>query len=76
MAEAKSKYIMKVWNGKYGSGAQFVVQDTTNGKFALFSPARPKDITWVDTDLTKDADYKGWESFEDEPVDDLTQVVM
>lgn len=69
-------FLLKIWNGKYGNGAKFIVQDKKTGKFAEFSPARPKDIAWVDTDLTKEADYKDWESFEDEPVDDLNAVIM
>lgn len=68
-------YKLKLWNGKYGNAAKFIVEDN-RGKFAEFSPARPKDIAWVDTDLTKEADYKDWESFEDEPVDDLNKVIM
>ena len=68
-------YILHLWNGKYGNGAKFVVEDS-KGKFAEFSPARPKDIAWVDTDLTKEADYKDWQDFEKEKVDDLNQVIM
>lgn len=67
-------YIMKLWNGKYGNACQFIVE--RDGKYTLFSPARPKDITWVKEDLTQNADYKDWESFEDEPVEDLSMVIM
>lgn len=76
MEKTNSPYILKLWNGKYGNGAQFIVQDTKTQKYALYSPARYKDIAWVADDLTKTPEYKSWESFEDEPVDDLSQVIM
>lgn len=68
-------YTLHLWNGKYGNNAKFIVEDN-NGKFAEFSPARPKDVAWVKTDLTKESDYQSWEDFENEKVDDLNLVIM
>lgn len=68
-------YTLKVWNGKYGNNAKFIVKDS-KGKFAEFSPARPNDVAWVDTDLTKEDEYKNWESFQDEKVNNLADVIM
>ena len=70
------KYILKIWNGKYGNNARFIVFDKSTGKFAEFAPTRPKDIAWVKEDLTKMPEYKGWESFQDEPVEDLNNIVF
>lgn len=72
----KGKYLLKLWNGKYGNNAQFIVFDTTTEKYSLFSPVRSKDLAWTSTDLTKDEDYKGWESFQDEPVENLDEIVF
>lgn len=69
-------FILHRWNKQYGNGAKFVVQDKSTGKFAEFSPARPKDIAWVDTDLTKEAEYQKWDDFQKEPVDDLSKIIM
>ena len=69
-------FTLHLWNGKYGNGAKFVVQDNSSKKFAEFSPARPTDIAWVDTDLTKEAEYKEWESFEKEQVEKLEDIIM
>lgn len=72
----KGKYLLKLWNGKYGNNAQFIVFNTTSEKYSLFSPVRSGDVAWTSTDLTKDKDYKDWESFQDEPVDSLTEIVF
>ena len=64
------------WNKKYGNGAKFVIQDNKPKKFAEFSPSRPKDIAWVDTDLTKEKEYQSWEDFQKEQVEDLSLVIM
>lgn len=66
---------IKRWNGKYGNVAKFVVQDS-NGRFSEFDPTRPKDVAWVNQDLTAEAEYKNWEDFKDEPVEDLSDIVM
>lgn len=71
-----AKYALKLWNKKYGAPAQFIVENTTNGKFSLFQPSRAKDTAWVDADLTKDPDYKDWDDFQNEPIDDLNDVIM
>lgn len=68
-------YTLKLWNKKYGNGAKFIVQDE-EGKFAEFSPTAPKDIAWGDKDLTKEAEYKDWDDFQNEKVADLNTVIM
>lgn len=72
----KAKYLLKVWNGKYGNSARFVVYDTVAEKYGEYTPSRPNDIAWVKDDLTKQDEYKSWESFEDEPVEDLKNIVF
>lgn len=67
-------YKLKLWNKKYGKGAQFVVEK--DGKFTVFTPDRPSDTVWVNSDLTKEAEYKNWDSFEDEPVESLDDIIM
>jgi hypothetical protein len=74
--EDKIMYEFLRWNGKYGNNAKFIVLNTENKKQALFSPVNPKDITWVSDDLTKDSEFKGWEDFGHEKVDDLNDVVF
>lgn len=69
-------YLLKIWNGKYGNGAKFIVENKSTGKYSEFSTVRPSDLAWVDKDLTKESEYKNWESFENEPVEDLNNVVM
>lgn len=69
-------FLLWKWNKKYGNGAKFIVEDKSNGKFAEFSPARPKDITWVDSDLTKESEYQSWDDFKQEKVDDLNNIIM
>lgn len=69
-------FVLHKWNKKYGNSAKFVVEDKSNGKFAEFSPARPKDIAWVGTNLTKEADYKDWDDFQQEKVENLADVIM
>lgn len=69
-------YTLLLWNKKYGSGAAFVVQDNSTKKYAEFSPARPKDITWVSQDISAQPDYKDWEDFQKEQVDDINDIIM
>lgn len=71
-----ARYAMKLWNGKYGNPARFIVKDNENDKYTEFNPAHPGDVAWVSNDLTKHTEYTDWESFEDEPVDDLSAVIM
>lgn len=73
---AKARYTLKTWNGKYGNPARFIVLDNQTQKYAEYAPARPHDITWVRDDLTKVKEYSAWESFENEPLDDLDGVVF
>lgn len=72
----QSGYTFLRWNGVYGTKAQFIVKDNATGKQSLFSPARQADIAWVDSDLTKDPDHKGWQDFGNEQVADLKDVVF
>jgi hypothetical protein len=69
-------YTLLLWNKKYGSGAKFVVKDNKTDKFAEFSPANPKDIAWVSQDISKESDYKDWEDFQNERVEDINSIVM
>ena len=46
------------------------------GKFSEFDPTRPKDVAWVNQDLTTESEYKNWEDFKDEPVENLSDIVM
>lgn len=68
-------YTLHLWNGKYGNGAKFIVENA-DGKFAEFSPARPKDVAWVDTDLTKEQEYRIWDDFQKEQVEDINDIIM
>lgn len=70
------RYILKLWNNKFGLPAAFIAQDTKTGKYCEFCTQRPKDISWVNTDLTKLPEYKSWKDFEDAPVDELEDIVM
>ena len=72
----KARYNITLWNGKYGNGARFIVKDNTTGKFTEFSPTRPKDVAWVASDLGTQDEYKGWQDFQNEPVDDLNSIVF
>lgn len=72
----KNKYLLKLWNGKYGNNAKFIVYDQETQKYSMFAPVRSKDLAWTSTDLTKDPDYKNWESFQDEPIDSLENIVF
>lgn len=69
-------FILHRWNKKYGNNAKFVVENKDNHKFAEFSPARPKDIAWVDSDISKESDYADWDDFMKEPVENLNDIVM
>lgn len=73
---ANKGYTLHLWNGKYGNNAKFVVENNTDNKFCEYSPTRPSDVVWVDTDLTSAPDYKDWQSFEKEQVDDLSNIIM
>lgn len=67
---------IKRWNNKYGNAAKFVVFDEKADKYAEFSPANPKDIAWVSSDITKNPEYKSWDDWKDEPVDNLGDIIM
>ncbi|MDP4224889.1 MAG: hypothetical protein Q8910_00770 [Bacteroidota bacterium] len=69
-------YTFLKWNGKYGDDSKFVVRDNKNGKQSLFTPGRPEDLMWANTDLTQDPDISEWQEFGDETVDDLTDVAF
>lgn len=69
-------YKLKLWNGKYDRAAKFVVFDSKNKKYTEFSLDNPKDVAWVGHDLTQLPEYKSWEDFQDEPVDNLDDIIM
>ena len=70
-----SKYIIKLWNGEYGNKARFIIERSKDGKQTEFVPHNLKDYAWV-AGLTEQTAYKGWDSFEDEPVNDLADIDM
>ena len=76
MAEQKGKYTFLKWNGEYGSESNFVVRENATGKQSYFSPDNPKDVAFVDEDLTKDPLVKSWDTFGNETIDDLNDVVF
>lgn len=69
-------YTILKWNSKYGTAAQFVVKDDENDKQSVFSPARPSDVAWTDKNLATSDDYKSWEEFGNEKIEDLNEVVF
>jgi len=69
-----AKFSILKWNGNYGGKAVFVVQDNSNKKQSLFTPGRVKDVTWVDKDLA--GEMKDWENFENEPIENLSDVIF
>lgn len=69
-------FVLKLWNKQYGEGAKFIVQNESDEKYCEFSPFRPKDIAWVTNDLTKEAEYKDWDNFQNEKVENLEDVLM
>lgn len=69
-------YLIHKWNKKYGNAAKFVVENHDNGEFTEFSPVSPNDVAWVKADLTKNSEYKAWDDFQKEPVEDLNMIVM
>lgn len=62
------------WNGEYGKKAVFVVKDNKTNKQTLFTPERLEDIAWTDRNLADD--YKNWEEFGNETVDNLEDVAF
>lgn len=69
-------YVFKKWNGKYGNGAKFVVEDESNGKQSMFTPSNPSDLAWTNQDLTKDSEVASWGDFGNEKVENLNEVVF
>lgn len=77
MAEAnEARYNILKWNGQDGDNAVFVVRDNQKGMYSLFTPDKLSDLTWVKQDLSNAGDYKGWEDFEEEPIQNLEDVVF
>lgn len=66
---------IKLWNKQYGNKAKFVIENK-DGKFTEFSPANKKDVMWVSTDLTKNPEYKSWDDWKDEPVENINDIEM
>lgn len=69
-------FLLKLWNKQYGDDARFIAYDESTKKYTEFSTDNPTDVAWVSNDLTKNPEYKDWESFEDEPVNYLEDVMM
>lgn len=77
MAEAnEAHYSILKWNGQDGDNAVFVVRDNQKSAYSLFTPDKLGDLAWVKQDLSKVGEYKGWEDFEEEPIQNLEDVVF
>lgn len=72
----KSGFTFLLWNGLYSDESNFIVRDNKTGKTSYFTPGDTSHLTWTDKDLTKDPASKGWETFGNETVDDLDDVVF
>lgn len=70
------RYNLKLWNKKYGKSAKWVVYDTQTKKYGLFSMGNTKDIVWTEQDISKDSEYKGWDNWNNEPVENLEDVLV
>jgi hypothetical protein len=68
---SKSKYSILRWNGQEGEKAVFIIRENETGKQAQFTPGRVEDIVWVRSNLEPD-----WKSFQEEPIDNLEDVVF
>jgi hypothetical protein len=64
------------WNGKYGDGAKFVVQNMETEEQALFTPGEMEDITWTHAGLDEADEFKNWSDFGEEKVEDLADVAF
>lgn len=64
------------WNGSYGSGAKFVVEDMNTGKQSMFTPGRAQDVVWTSMKLVDTPEIKDWQDFGDETVKDLEEVAF
>lgn len=69
-------YTFKKWNGKYGNAAKFIVENDDDKKQSMFAPTRPSDVTWTSSDLTQDPETQSWQSFGDEKVESLNDIVF
>ena len=69
-------YILKLWNKEWGVNARFIAYNPNTKKYTEFSPRRPQDVMWVSHDLSQSAQYKGWESCDDEPIQDLEDATI
>lgn len=76
MEEQNARYNLLKWNGENGDKAIFVVRDNKRGMFSLFTPDKVGDLAWVTQDLSKTGEAKGWEDFEEEPIQNLEDVVF
>lgn len=72
----EARYNLLKWNGKDGESAVFVVRDNQKGMFSLFTPDKLGDLAWVTQDLSKTGEAKSWEDFEEEPIQNLEDVVF
>jgi hypothetical protein len=70
-----AKYTILKWNGKWDKEAVFVVKNNASGKQSMFSPGRLGDLSWVKDDVAG-TQCKDWEDFENEPCDNLADIVF
>lgn len=64
------------WNGKYSGDAKFIVRDNNSGKQSIFTPGRTQDLVWTGNHLDSSPDFKDWEDFGNESIDNLEEVAF
>lgn len=69
-------YTFLKWNGEYGAGAKFVVQDNNTGKQSMFTPGKEQDVVWSSAKLDQMPEIKDWQDFGKETVDNLEEVAF
>lgn len=69
-------FTLLLWNGLYGDESNFIVRDNKNNKYSYFTPGETKNLVWTDKDLTNDPQVGKWDTFGNETVSDLEDVVF
>lgn len=75
MAKKKGYTILR-WNGEYSDKAVFIVMNNQSGKRTLFTPDKLKDIMWTKDKIEEADEYKDWQEFGNEQIEDLADVVF
>lgn len=76
MAKAKAKFSILKWNGKYSDGALFIIRNNQNQKRTIFSVGKLSDVAWTDEKLETLKEYAKWQDFEEEPINNLADIVF